>query len=160
MNDDLNVAQIHYSSSDTDFEDAPIPMDAGPDPELGLDFEDAPEQGPDYHHVNEPWYPWLSRIHYYLTVLYHGSHRRNMDQATLRALMDIFRIYVPQSEYFPTLLEVVNFRFDFWEQKIFQTRVEGENVFSYLKPEGLIAMRLAHPKLSKSFDRVPRKNTI
>ena len=117
------------------------------------DDPDDPEELP----PQEPWFPWRSKCHFYLTVLYHGSHRRNMDQQTLRAVMDILRIYV-SGEHFPSLDEIVNFRYEYWEAKIFETRIDQENVFSFLKPEGIIAMRLANPVLAKSFDRVPRKN--
>ena len=37
------------------------------------------------------------------------------------------------------------------------TDIFEENVFSYLKPEGIISMRLAHPEHALSFDRVPRR---
>ena len=106
----------------------------------------------------EPWFPWMSRVHFYLTVLYHGSHRRNIDQVTLKVIMDILKIYVPLAEYFPTFREVADFKFEHWESKIFESRVEDGNVFSFLHP-GIIAMRLANPVLSKSFDRVPRKSS-
>ena len=71
--------------------------------------------------------------------------------------MDIFRIYVTVDEYFPSVQEVINFSFEFWENKIFQSKVDAENILSFLRPEGMIAMRLANPLLALSFDRAPRK---
>ena len=72
--------------------------------------------------------------------------------------MDIFSVYVPDSEYFPTLKEVTEFKNSYWEEKILKTELLGDNVFSYLKPEGMISMRLSHPEHALSFDRVPRRN--
>ena len=72
--------------------------------------------------------------------------------------MDILKIYVQDSEYFPTVQEVIQFRNEFWESKLFESRVEDSNVFSFLRPEGVIAMRLSNPALTKSFDRVPRRS--
>ena len=78
---------------------------------------------------------------------------RNFDQITLKAVMDIFRVYVPDTEYFPTMKEVTEFKNDFWEDKILRNEILGENVFSYLKPEGMISMRLSHPEHVLLFDR-------
>ena len=47
------------------------------------------------------------------------------------------------SEVFPTD-QVVHFKNEYFESKIFETRLGEENVFSFLKPEGIIAMRLAN----------------
>ena len=80
---------------------------------------------------DNPWFPWLSRSHFYLTVLYHGSHNRKISQTILRAFMDILKIYVQDSEYFPTVQEVIQFRNEFWESKLFESRVEDSNVFSF-----------------------------
>lgn len=72
--------------------------------------------------------------------------------------MDSFREYVPSNEYFPTLSEVIEFKNQYWEDKILRTELLGENVFSFLKPEGIASMRLSHPQHALSFDRVPRRN--
>ena len=72
--------------------------------------------------------------------------------------MDLFREYVPSNEYFPTLSEVIEFKNQYWEDKILRTELLGENVFSFLKPEGIASMRLSHPQHALSFDRVPRRN--
>ena len=67
---------------------------------------------------------------------------RNFDQTTLKVIMDMFREYVPKNEYFPTVKEVTDFKNEFWEEKILKTEMLEENVFTYLKPEGMISMRL------------------
>ena len=64
------VAGTHHSSS----------PDPDPDPE-----NDPPE---------DPWFPFLSKPHMQLCLLYHGSHRKNMDQVTLQAIMDILKVCV------------------------------------------------------------------
>ena len=115
---------------------------------------------PDSPQGQDPWYPWLSRCHYYLSVLYHGSHRRNMDKETLRAVMDIMKVYVPKTEFFPTIDQVVKFTHEHWYNRILETRIDQGNVFTFLRPEGILAMRMANPIQSKSFDRVPRKNHL
>ena len=157
MNHNLNTlpeTSPQYDSHD-DFDDAMLDVD-----ESNTDaFDPDPGSQPGCSEHEEPWFPWKSRAHFYLTVLYHGSHRRNIDQTTLRAIMDILKIYVPPSEYFPSLQEIVNFTNDHWESKLFESRIEDGNVFSFLRPEGLISMRLANPVLANSFDRVPRQNT-
>ena len=66
--------------------------------------------------------------------------------------MDLFREYVPATEYFPTLKEITEFKNEYWEDKIMTTDILEENVFSYLKPEGIISMRLAHPEHALSFE--------
>ena len=124
----------------------------------GLAPHDIPPPDPGSPQPENSWFPWRSRCHYYLTVLYHGSHRRNFDLETLRAIMDILKVYVGDTEYFPSFAEVVNFKEDYWEDKIFETRLDEGNVFSFLRPEGVIAMRLGNPIFTKSFSRVPRKN--
>lgn len=44
-----------------------------------------------------------------------------MDQGTLQAVMDIMKGYVRAEDGdFPQLSDVVNFKFAFWEDKIFQ----------------------------------------
>ena len=69
--------------------------------------EDDPDTTPS---SQDPWFPFKSRAHFYLTVLYNGSHRRNFDVETLKAILDIFRIYVPKEEYFPSIDDIVNFK--------------------------------------------------
>ena len=54
--------------------------------------------------------------------------------------MDMFRSYVPEGEYFPSFKEVVYFKFDFWEDKILETKVMDSNVFTFLRPEGMLAV--------------------
>ena len=83
---------------------------------------------------------------------------RNFDQNTLRVIMDMFKEYVPPTEYFPTVKEVTDFKNEYWEEKIMKTEMLDGNVFSYLKPEGMISLRLSHPDHALSFDRVPRRN--
>jgi hypothetical protein len=72
--------------------------------------------------------------------------------------MDMFKEYVPSTEYFPTVKEVTDFKNQYWEDKIMKTEMLDGNVFSYLKPEGMISLRLSHPEHAFSFDRVPRRN--
>ena len=160
----LNNAVLEDISSDSVSDMA---YDGGPpaDQDLGdpPDEVDPPDMG-DPADLNspppeqDPWYPWLSRAHYYLSVLYHGSHRRNFDTETLRAVMDIMKMYVPATEYFPTIKEVIDFTFDYWHNKILETRIDEGNVLAFLRPEGILAMRLSNPIQSLTFDRVPRKN--
>ena len=49
-------------------------VDYGPEPDPDTGNESNPP---------DPWFPFKSRAHFYMTVLYHGSHRRNFDQNTL-----------------------------------------------------------------------------
>ena len=72
--------------------------------------------------------------------------------------MEILQIYVPRTEYFPTFLKVVNFKNKFWEGKLLETKEMDGNIFTFLRPEGMIALRLANPKHALEFDRVPRRN--
>ena len=57
FNLDADTAFLDISQTNTEPDEEPPPSPA-PDPD------------PD------PWFPFKSRAHYYLTVLYHGSHRR------------------------------------------------------------------------------------
>ena len=129
------------------------------------DFEqhDISEDGSTFMESNQSkedsWYPWSSRCHYYLTVLYHGSHRRNIDKNTLIAIMDILKVYVPKEEYFPNVDEIVNFTVDYWKDQILHTINLDGNPLTLLKPQGIVALRLANPVQSTTFDRVPRRNT-
>jgi len=123
-------------------------VDHGPEPDPDTGNESNPP---------DPWFPFKSRAHFYMTVLYHGSHRRNFDQNTLRAILDVFRLYVPEEEYMPTMEDVVEYKNEFWERKLYETRNEDGNVLSFLRPEGMISLRMGNPKLSSLFDRVPRK---
>ena len=59
--------------------------------------------------------------------------------------MDVLKIYVADTEYFPSFNDIVNFKFDYWENNIIVTRETEGNVFTFLKPEGMISLRLAHP---------------
>ena len=61
---------------------------------------------------------------------------RNFDQNTLRVIMDMFKEYVPPTEYFPTVKEVTDFKNEFWEEKIMKTEMLDGNVFSYLNQKG------------------------
>ena len=36
----------------------------------------SPMQDDEGSDEEDSWFPWKSRAHFYLTVLYHGSHRR------------------------------------------------------------------------------------
>ena len=50
-------------------------------------YPDSPESGSE--DSADPWFPFRSRIHYFLIILYHGSHRKNFDQETLEMIMEI-----------------------------------------------------------------------
>merc|ERR1740137_98919 len=76
---------------------------------------------------------------------------------SLRMGLDVFRLYVPEEEYMPTMEDVVEYKNEFWERKLYETRNEDGNVLSFLRPEGMISLRMGNPKLSSLFDRVPRK---
>ena len=67
--------------------------------------------------------------------------------------MDMFKENVHSTEYFPTVKEVTDFKNEHWEDKIMKTKMLDGNVFSYLKPEGMISLRLSHPEHASSFDR-------
>ena len=82
---------------------------------------------------------------------------------------------MPPEEYFPSLSEVINFTIPHWEDKLLRKvrisltgislvlkhfsqlkeNLDG-NVFCYLSPAGLVALRLSNPRHCLSFDRVPR----
>ena len=38
------------------------------------------------------WHPFRSRVHCQLVLLYQSSHRRNVDQITFRAFMEILKV--------------------------------------------------------------------
>ena len=72
------VSTVDTSQLEDSYEDENIV-----DIELNAAMCDQPS--PDHHPESDDgddpdddqlWYPWKSRVHYYLTVLYHGSHRR------------------------------------------------------------------------------------
>ena len=136
----------HHDNETADFEQHDISEDESTFMESNQSKEDS-------------WYPWSSRCHYYLTVLYHGSHRRNIDKNTLIAIMDILKVYVPKEEYFPNVDEIVNFTVDYWKDQILHTINLDGNPLTLLKPQGIVALRLANPVQSTTFDRVPRRNT-
>ena len=49
----------------------------------------------DGNHVDPPiddWHPFLSRVHCQLVLLYHGSHRRNLDLITFRAYLQVLKV--------------------------------------------------------------------
>ena len=49
---------------------------------------------PDIPHLQpeNDWHPFKSRVHCQLVLLYHGSHRRNIDLVTFRAFMEILEV--------------------------------------------------------------------
>ena len=55
----------------------------------------------------------------------------------------MFRSYVPEGEYFPS------FKVD----KILETKVMDSNVFTFLRPEVMLAMRLSNPIHAFAFDK-------
>ena len=102
------------------------------------------------------WHPFKSRVHCQLVMLYHGSHRRNIDMVTFRAFLEILKFYVVD-EFFPTLEDIINFSVPYWEDRLLhQIMLEGNNVFAFLDPAAFVSLRLANPIHSYGFDRVPR----
>ena len=53
-----------------------------------------PDPDPENNPPEDPWFPFLSKPHMQLCLLYHGSHRKNMDQVSLQAIMDILKVCV------------------------------------------------------------------
>ena len=153
--DDAFIGDNNEEPFDSDNPGGDIDLQSPPGEQS--DPSSPPSHDPSSPPSQDPWFPFKSRAHFYMTTLYHGSHRRNFDQQTLQAILDILRVYVPVTEYFPTMDDVVNFKNEFWESKIFETRIDQGNVFSFLRPEGMVALRLGNPVLSGLFDRVPRK---
>ena len=79
--DDENMISVS-SSFENDSNPSPNinypPSDSPPEaPQEDLGNEQSP---PDDQHEDsleeEAWFPWKSKSHFYLTTLYHGSHRR------------------------------------------------------------------------------------
>ena len=47
--------------------------------------------------------------------------RKNFDQITLQCFMDVLKCYVREEDgHFPNMDEVVNFKYSFWEERLFQ----------------------------------------
>ena len=40
------------------------------------------------------WHPFMNKVHAQLTMLYHGSHRRNCDHVTFRTFMTILKVFL------------------------------------------------------------------
>jgi hypothetical protein len=158
--DDARDMSIQDDARDMSIQEVHSPeIDHSDDHESPNDSPTASEHSDDVEFVQQdPWFPFKSRAHFYMVLIYHGSHQKNFDQATLHVILDVFKMYVPETEYFPSFDDVVHFKHEFWEEKILESRVLDENVWSFLRPEGIIALRLSHPVFSKSFDRVPRQN--
>ena len=81
--EDLDESLERFSTVDTSQLEDSYEDENNADIELNAALCDQPS--PDHHPESDdgddpdddqPWYPWKSRVHYYLTVLYHGSHRR------------------------------------------------------------------------------------
>ena len=126
------------------------------DSEEANNFDDPHNTGNVTEEREDSWYPFKSRLHCQLVLLYHGSHRKNVDLVTFRAFISILKVWVPADEYMPSISEVVDFSIPFWENKLFKEEEVGGNIFCYLEPAGLVALRLGNPRHSSSFDRVPR----
>ena len=47
-----------------------------PPPNISVDSDSHVSPHDESDEEEDPWYPFLSRAHFYLTCLYHGSHRR------------------------------------------------------------------------------------
>ena len=77
--------------------DPAVPQPASPSRSSNSDDTDG-LPGPMNQGQND-WHPFLSRVHYQLVMLYHGSHRRNVDLVTFRAYMQVLkvRLSVPTS---------------------------------------------------------------
>ena len=54
----------------------------------------SPQPDPVHSPPEDPWFPFLSKPHMQLCLLYHGSHRKNLDQVSLQAVMDILKVSV------------------------------------------------------------------
>ena len=100
---DNSQATIHDSPCEID------PTMFGDSPDIDVD---GPQPSPN------PWHPFLSRLHCQLVLLYHGSHRKNIDLVTFRAFLSVLRVWVPPDVYFPSVEEIINFTSPFWEEKL------------------------------------------
>ena len=52
----------------------------------------------------------------------------------------------------------MNFRFSYWEDKLFSKRTVGNSILASLRPEGMVSMRLGNPTKTDLFDRCPRSS--
>ena len=130
------------------------------DPEDTHDPDEPPDNGSnitlDDFQDEHSWHPFYSRVHCQLVLLYHGSHRKNIDLVTFKAFLTIMKTWVPADVYFPTLDEIVNFSIPFWEEKLFKETLIDDNIMHFLEPSAMISLRLGNPRHCRSFDRVPR----
>ena len=82
---DVGDANINLLSSELSHHSSPpLHSDPSASPYPESDREDMPAE--------DRWFPFLSKPHMQLCLLYHGSHRKNMDQVSLRAIMDILKV--------------------------------------------------------------------
>ena len=58
---------------------------------------------------------------FYTNILIIYFNRKNLDQISLECVMDILKCYIREEDgHFSTLNEVINFKFAFWEERLFQ----------------------------------------
>ena len=50
------------------------------------------------------WHPFHSRVHCQLVLLYQSSHRRNVDQITFRAFMEVLKVFLSDNNVNSTSL--------------------------------------------------------
>ena len=100
--DDDQVTQpsiVHPGEESEVASNLPPPVLSNPSiPVAGTYHSSSPDPDPDPDPENnppeDPWFPFLSKPHMQLCLLYHGSHRKNMDQVSLQAIMDILKVCV------------------------------------------------------------------
>ena len=68
--------------------------DSLPDPLPNPQPNPLPNPLPNPDDPESDWHPFRSRVHCQLVLLYHGSHRRNVDLVTFGAFMQILKVSV------------------------------------------------------------------
>ena len=95
--DDHQVTQpriVHCGEESEVALNLPSPVLSNPSSPVVGPYHSSPDQDPENNPPEDPWFPFLSKPHMQLCLLYHGSHRKNMDQVTLQAIMDILKVCV------------------------------------------------------------------
>ena len=86
----INVAENGSSDSENESGDLRGSQQSNRQNESG-DPHSSPPHIP-LQQPNDDWHPFKSRVHCQLVLLYHGSHRRNIDLVTFRAFMEILEV--------------------------------------------------------------------
>ena len=71
--------------------DRGIPSDPAADQDTSSDPE-SDNGGIQQNIVPDPWYPFKSRAHCQLVILYQGSHRKMVDLVTFQAFMSVLKV--------------------------------------------------------------------